>query len=406
MKNQTTLTKEEFVEGLRESHYVECKQFHYEGGKYSGFKDSKQLLIREVCAFSNADGGVVLIGIGEDENKNPTEIIDCGVDESTFEEWSQGFFSTIKKLIIPAIEPPFVELLSIENKNVIQVKVQKGASTPYSYKENITADIVYFPKRFGNQIRHLDYYEIKNEFSSREVLFEKAEKFREKRISELLSGEVTEETLGNTFLVLHAIPLWSMYSDSRVDTEALGATMEADIMNLTLNNRAGYPKPNNLGTIILSSYDQEMKSFAQLFWNGVIEIVEIRQMNLFIGDSQPTLIANFEKLGLGLAKCTYNSFIALEKIEVPKPYVFYTSILNAKGKQSLCSYPLRCPEVPFSSNRIDFPLLELQSIQNFDLQIKPLLTTFSGVFGASQSAMYDYYGKPIAEKFTFLASEP
>ena len=65
---------------VQENQTLEYKEYNFENGKFNSLEQKQRsTLIKEICAFANAQGGTLILGIGEDENHNPTAAFGTGV---------------------------------------------------------------------------------------------------------------------------------------------------------------------------------------------------------------------------------------------------------------------------------------------------------------------------------------
>ncbi len=109
-------------------------------------------LARELVAFSNFKGGIVILGIGDNG-----EIL--GIKRTNIEEWVMNIATT---LVNPSIVPFYEELL-VEGKRVAVIKVDMGAAKPYALKEG---ERLSFFIRVGTTNRLVDRDQLRRLFQS------------------------------------------------------------------------------------------------------------------------------------------------------------------------------------------------------------------------------------------------
>lgn len=82
---------------------------------------------KEVIAFTNADGGSILIGV-----KNNGEV--CGVDNPDFvmQQITNSLRDTISPDVMPFVK---VKTIQIEQKNVVEILISTGTNRPYYIRE-------------------------------------------------------------------------------------------------------------------------------------------------------------------------------------------------------------------------------------------------------------------------------
>ncbi len=110
-----------------------------EGAKLEFKRDDErpETVAKEVVAFANMNGGIVLVGVEDDGNIS-------GIQRNNLQEWLMD--TVIGRYVHPFILPDYEEI-SIEGKRVAVVKIPQGTSKPYVLKHNDRKDIYV---RYGN----------------------------------------------------------------------------------------------------------------------------------------------------------------------------------------------------------------------------------------------------------------
>ncbi|WML88596.1 RNA-binding domain-containing protein [Thiothrix subterranea] len=114
-------------------------------------------LAEELVSFSNAEGGLLLIGIGDDGSVT-------GLDEAQISRINQLLSNTANENVKPPVYP-LTEVLGIQGKRIIAVSVRKGESRPYQ-----TSKGVYFTKS-GSDKRKMSPEELRRLFAESTRLF-------------------------------------------------------------------------------------------------------------------------------------------------------------------------------------------------------------------------------------------
>ena len=110
-----------------------------EGAKLEFKRDDvrAEALAKEIVAFSNMNGGQILLGVEDDK-----KII--GIQKENLQEWLMD--TVIRKYLYPSIIPDYEEV-AFKNKKVAVVTIPQGNAKPYVLKHNDREDIF---MRFGN----------------------------------------------------------------------------------------------------------------------------------------------------------------------------------------------------------------------------------------------------------------
>lgn len=114
-------------------------------------------LAEELVAFSNTEGGLLLIGISDDSTVT-------GLDDSQISRINQLLSNTANENVKPPIYP-LTEVLDIQGKRIIAVSVRKGENRPYQ-----TSKGVYFTKS-GSDKRKMSPEELRRLFAESARLF-------------------------------------------------------------------------------------------------------------------------------------------------------------------------------------------------------------------------------------------
>ena len=128
-------------------------------------------LAEELVAFSNTEGGLLLIGISDDSTVT-------GLDDSQINRINQLLSNTANENVKPPIYP-LTEILTIQGKRIIAVSVRKGESRPYQTNKG-----VYFTKS-GSDKRKMSPEELRRLFAESARLFADEEALPRSDITDL-----------------------------------------------------------------------------------------------------------------------------------------------------------------------------------------------------------------------------
>ena len=127
---------------------------------YTQFKvniTNNDKLAEELVAFSNAKGGLLLVGVDDDN-----EII--GLEDDDIRRLNQLIGNVINSNITPPIYP-ITEVKTIDNKKILIVSVEEGYNKPYSTNKGI------YLTKAGSDKRKLSPQELKRLFTESKSLF-------------------------------------------------------------------------------------------------------------------------------------------------------------------------------------------------------------------------------------------
>ena len=194
----------------RENEYIDYKEnLHYlEIPK--DVKDRKTIISQgksefksDVCAFANAEGGYLIIGISDD-NGCASEL--CGInipndDLDKFELDRRNDLMGIQPRI-PSIKFNFIK---IENgKYIVILYIRHDSFAPYLHIESEKNYQVF--RRTGNKKATMTYTELRNMFNQSLSLDKEIHKYRQERIEYYSEQSENKNDIFSRFLLLHIIP--------------------------------------------------------------------------------------------------------------------------------------------------------------------------------------------------------
>jgi len=141
---------------------------------YTQFKTNitnSDKLAQELVAFSNANGGLLIVGVSDD-----SKII--GVTSDDIKRLNQLIGNVINANVIPPIYP-LVKIENIEDKKVVVIEVAEGVNKPYS-----TNGGIYLTKA-GSDKRKISPQELRRLFAESKNLYPDEDMVRNSTIDDL-----------------------------------------------------------------------------------------------------------------------------------------------------------------------------------------------------------------------------
>lgn len=372
MFNMKNIKKSD-LQALIDNQVFENRELEYKGYSFVGGKlpdKQRDKFMKEIAAFANTDGGTIIIGMQEDENRLPTKLSGAGMGLGDFDGWLSSF----KQMVLSRIRPHLhgIECVPVEledNNIAIVISIPKSYARPHSYWDGNKDE---FFMRHVNGIMYMDIDDLRKEFLYTNGLQDKIREFRRERISLILANECVGD-LGNfAKLVIHIIPEWSFELGNIVDLKQL-------YMNSSVHPLSGSSwnyRYNADGYCIFgaNSSFRYIPTYTQFFHNGIIEATEVRSISGY----EDKEVYDWSALQGQLMRVITDYGSLLEMMDVPKPWHISASLLNAKGYVTSTGWDMSAPIDRDIVNSLEGICTEDSPIQD---ALKVVFDSLSNAFG-------------------------
>ncbi len=351
-----------------ENRELEYKDYSFVGGKLPDKQKDK--FMKEIAAFANTNGGTIILGMQEDENRLPTKLSGAGMGLGDFDGWLSSF----KQMVLSRIRPHLhgIECVPVEledNNIAIVISIPKSYARPHSYWDGNKDE---FFMRHVNGIMYMDIDDLRKEFLYTNGLQDKIREFRRERISLILTNECVGD-LGNLAkLVIHIIPEWSFELGNIVDLKQLYMNSSVHpLSGSSWNYRYNADGYCIFGASRLLHY---IPTYTQFFHNGIIEATEVRSISGY----REKEVYDWSALQGQLMRVITDYGSHLEMLSVPKPWHISATLLNAKGYVTSTGWDMSAPIDRDIVNSLEGICTEDSPMQD---ALKVVFNSLSNAFG-------------------------
>ena len=256
------------IDALISNSRAEDKRIEYKRELPGTSDDEKREFLGDVSAFANTGGGDIVYGVSETAGI-PTEAL--GVAISDFDLERRRLHGILQAGIDPRI--PLVEIESVYGFHrgpVVVVRVHPSWIAPHMVTfKNLSR----FYVRDAGQRHQMDVQELRSAFVGNAGLAAELRRFRDERLSRVLSDETPVPLWAHAATTIHVLPLNASFASSVLDPAAIGTTW----LNLNASKFVYSPadRPNLDGLLIYCAPAVEGESrshdYIQVFRNGSIE---------------------------------------------------------------------------------------------------------------------------------------
>lgn len=355
---------------ILEDNELEYKAYSFPDGKINFTDEKKRKFMKEISAFANTYGGVLIIGIQEDKNNLPVKLNGAGMGLKDFDKWLSSFKQLVLSYIRPHLHGIDCVPVRIDDDNIaIAIFVPKSYARPHGVWGGGQLEFV---MRHSNGIAPMDIDDLRREFLYTNGLQDKIRAFRRERISLILANECVGN-LGNLAkLVIHIIPEWSFELGNLIELKKLYRNDSVyPISGVNLDYRY------NADGYCIFDFDRstnQIQSYTQFFRSGIVEATEI----YYISGIKDKEVYNWLSLQEKLKQIIIKYCNQLEILNVPKPWHISASLLNAKGYVTRTEQGISAPIERDIVNSMEGICTEEHSLQE---AIKPVFDSLSNAFG-------------------------
>lgn len=351
-----------------ENRELEYKDYSFMGGKLPDKQKDK--FMKEIAAFANTNGGTIIIGMQEDENRLPTKLSGAGMELGDFDGWLSSFKQMVLSRIRPHLHGIECVPVEIEDNNIaIVISIPKSYARPHSFWDGNKDE---FFMRHVNGIMYMDIDDLRKEFLYTSGLQDKIREFKRERISLILANECVGDLGNRAKLVIHIIPEWSFELGNSIDLKQL-------YMNSSVHPLSGssWNYRYNADGYCIFGVDHStnlIQTYTQFFRNGIIEATEIR----CISGYKDKEVYNWSSLQGQLTRVISDYGTHLDMLNIPKPWHISATLLNAKGYVTNTGWDTSAPIERDIVNSLESICTEEHSLQD---ALKQVFNSLSNAFG-------------------------
>lgn len=356
--------------------------------------EHKRKLLKTVSAFANTSGGLLIYGIKEDRDKGvPEKLVGLKINNSDQE--IMRITNIIRNRSEPAIsieEPKIIEL-SDTTRKILVIKVFQSWNKPHRVKLNGKTE---FFIRIGNQSTPMNIGDLKNAFNLSESLLEHIRRFREERISKILSNDTPINLFEGAKTAIHIIPLNSFNIAQTYEITKIKSNNPNDCRLLPMRSNFADERYNIDGILSFNIRNGTSNGYVQLFRNGIIESVDVNMLN--INKDIPKF---YERT---LLESINEYLMVLNDLNVETPFLVFITLIGVKGYEmdTNAGYKVMAavdPDVAqkyvIDRNILLLPETFLETYPNFEdltLLFKPSFDALWNSCGFESSKNYDKNG--------------
>jgi hypothetical protein len=266
------------LEELADLGVAESETLEFKAELPSGGADDRREFLRDVSAFANRAGGVILYGVSEESSE------EGGVAAEVPGLPNLGDFDErrlqLEQVLRTGLQPSLTNVLirKIERSDlapVVAVGVPKSLLAPHGLWYGNTRG---FYRRAGGGRYQVEVFELRRLFLESESWEAEARRFRKKRIAEVMNGKVgptVDASLAAAFV--HVVPLGRLHN--RIDLSSVDFNFQTAIRPPRASSWG--ERVNLDGHVVLNEHQTPLLGYALYFRHGGAEIYAALDDNFY-----------------------------------------------------------------------------------------------------------------------------
>jgi hypothetical protein len=346
---------------------------------------SSREFLKDVCAMANSDGGDLVYGI-DDAQGHANVLSPISATAEPSDAAKRRLSQLLQSAIEPRIEGVSVHaVVLVTGDYVLVVRIPSSFQRPHRFRSGGHTRWVV---RVGTHTVDLTYEQIRDAFARTATLTEGARRFRDERISRVLSNTTGRPMQSGPRCVVHLIPIASIAGKASADIRHLYNAYQA----FMYHDWSGATRTLNLdGLVVHPGGQADSFAYTQIFRTGVLEA------SRFMGATRTDLKIIPSGVISGFIRDSIQKFItAAVQWNISGPAIIAASLLNV-GEYSFAFQGRYQVTQQNAADRMNMILPEiwieqLGNVQDIDSIARPLLDTLWQAFDLEACGFYNASG--------------
>lgn len=251
----------EWVRSLVDQKEPETATLEYKRQHYATDDRGRKEFASDVVSLANAHGGILLIGIDEDDDGRARAIVPLtGNEDAEMQRVDQW----LARQIFPRLQSYELRTISVDGGFVLALRIPQQFAGPFQASHGTWTR---FPLRTGRITADMDYWQLASAFGQRSRIVSDMRAWRTARLAQLRSWLGTRMN-NQSWGFLHIMPLSAFAEGQRVDWGRVRAEgfVFRDYRGNTKFNADGL-----IATLVPSQSPLPLTEYVQFFRNGCVE---------------------------------------------------------------------------------------------------------------------------------------
>jgi len=249
---------EEHLKALIQNRQRESQTLDYKRQLPNADSDGHREFQSDICAFANASGGDLILGLTEDTEGAAQSITPLSVNPDSEQ-------LRLQDLVLNGIEPRVtgfqVRAVPVSGGHIFVARVPRSWNGPHRVISSR-----HFYLREGARKRQLDMPEIKGAFERSSSFIDRIRQFRIDRISKALTNNGPMPLINGPISMIHILPVLALDGSVQIDPRIYSIQRSLPVMGSGVRSKMNFD-----GALQYSVAEKMCDAYTQLFRDGRVE---------------------------------------------------------------------------------------------------------------------------------------
>lgn len=347
----------------------------------------KHELLKDVCAFANADGGDIVFGV--EERDGSAEAI-AAITSEVFDAAQRRLSQILDSGIEPRLQALQIVRVGVTGGFVLIIRVPASFSGPHCIRVNNSKRFV---MRNGTSTTDLTFDQLRAAFDRTATLGERARRFLADRTKLIAERRTPKRLLAGPIRAVHLIPMGGLAGRQSPNLASLNGQGFTRFLE---SDWGGGRRSFNLDGMVIfpgGASDEDHYGYSQIFRNGIMEAASVAGGVHQTGHGDPERQVVWATDMTKFFRERTETFISVAKDwGLVGPAILSYSLLNVEGYELAISTRYFLRQKPESDRpHLVVPELWIESLESVEIDqiVRPLLDILCQGFGQERCLDFD-----------------
>lgn len=377
----------DFLAVICKERWPETDTLEFKRDLPGGSDKEKHELLKDVCAFANADGGDIVFGVEELDGTAETIV---SITSELFDPLQRRLSQMLDSGIEPRLQALQIVQVAVFSGFVLVIRIPASFSGPHCFRVN---NAKRFVMRNGTTTTDLTFDQLRSAFDRTATLSERARNFLAGRTKLIADRRTPKRLADGPTRAIHLIPIGGLAGRQSANLASLNGRGFTRFLE---PDWGGGSRSFNLDGMVIfpdGSSEEDHHGYSQVFRNGIMEAAslagEVRETGQSESGQQVVWATEMTKF---FRERTETFIAAAKEWGLAGPAILSYSILNVEGYElATGAQSPRRKKLESDRPHLVVPELWIDNLESVEIDqiVRPLLDILWQGFGLERCLDFD-----------------